>query len=169
MAGIKTEFSPGNSLFYPIESLPKLFNVVGTRSKKRFFEVIAEREKAGGEGISIEEYVEMIRVGLLWDKPGITIDEVWVIVKGYSGSIDDLENVVADAFANSQLTDMDTLEKKREIIKELKELEIKQMENLVALKKGVVNSQADELKVADTGEFRKSSPPKKKTKTSING
>lgn len=60
----KTEFLPGVFLSYPLESLPKLFAVVDTVSRKAFFEKIAELDKKGGEGLSIDKIIEMIWIGL---------------------------------------------------------------------------------------------------------
>ena len=176
MSGLKTEFTSGYSLFYPLESLPALFAVLGTKSRKRFYEVMNERLKSGGEGVSLEEQIEMLKVGLLWEHSGLTTDEVWKIASGFDGNLEALEDKLADAFADSGLTSRDTLERQRKNLKELKDIEVEQMENLISLKKGVVDKQKEDLKkqdeetkkriealkVADMGEAKKKTPPQRK-------
>lgn len=132
----KTEFLPGVYLSYPLESLPRLFAVVETVSRKAFFEKISELDKKGGEGLSIDKIIEMIWIGLQAENPGVTIEDAKQRASQFYDEYgqEALELRLVDAFADAKLTDKTALEKRRNLVLELRDLELQRMEYIVKAK-----------------------------------
>lgn len=161
----KTEFIQGLNLSYPVESLPKLFGTLGAVSKRGFFENMAELDKPGGGGMPLDKIIEIIRIGLIVERPLITFEEAQKLVSEYNNEFgyDGLENLVIDAFADAKLTDKNEIEKRRQFVKEIRELNIKKLECEVHSKQVDLEDVENKLKekVADMGEAKKATPKKK--------
>jgi hypothetical protein len=150
----KTEFLPGVFLSYPLESLPKLFAVVDTVSRKAFFEKIAELDKKGGEGLSIDKIIEMIWVGLQAETPGVTLDEARAHASQFYNEFgqEALELKLVDAFGDAKLTDKDAIEKRRNLLLELRDLELQRMEFMVRTKTKDLNEAESRMSGTDSGQ-----------------
>jgi hypothetical protein len=161
MAIPQTDFVNGSFLSYPIGNYVKLFSVLGTRTKRTFFEAIQKLDGKDGEGMSPDQMIGLFQVGLIPYKPGITFDETSELVQEYINSNGDsgLHVKLVDAFCDSGLSDRKTVDKQRKMIEELAKIEearneafIKQ--SWVELDKLNANLQkiSDELNKSVTGE-----------------
>lgn len=163
-----TEFIQGLTLSYPLGTLPSLFKTLGTVSKRGFFEKMAELDRPGGGGMPLDKIIEIIRVGLVAEKPAITIEEATELVSKYNEEYgyDALENLVIDAFADAKLTDKNEIEKRRQLVLEIRDLNMKKLEYEVHSKQADLEDVENrlKLKVADMGEVTKTLL-KKKAKT----
>jgi len=137
MVAEKTEFLDGIQLFYPLGVLPKLFASIETTSRKGFFEKLAKLDGPDGTGTPLENLIEFVRIGVLWDRPAFSQDEATALVskfyeeKGYEA----IEMTITEAFANSLLTDKEVLERNKKLAEEVKELQYKQVETALKKKK----------------------------------
>jgi hypothetical protein len=86
MAIPQTDFVNGSFLSYPIGNYVKLFSVLGTRTKRTFFEAIQKLDGKDGEGMSPDQMIGLFQVGLIPYKPGITFDETSELVQEYINS-----------------------------------------------------------------------------------
>lgn len=159
MTMAKTEFIEGIYVSYPLEYLPKLFAIFGTISRRAFFEKLAEIDGTGGEGLSIEQMAQIIQVGLLSERPQTTLDDTMKLVSKFNEEhgIEGLENFIIDAFGDAKLTDKKAVDKRRELLRELKELDLKRMEYAVQGRKLELEKTEKDIeeKVADMGEEKK--------------
>lgn len=132
----KTEFLPGVFLKYPLGSLPQLFSVLDTVSRKAFFEKIAQLDGQGGEGLSIEQYVKIIHVGLLAENPGTTYEDALKLVEKYNEEHgqQELESLIIDAFGDAKLSDKEVTDKRKALLKDIKDLELRRLEYAVHAK-----------------------------------
>lgn len=173
MTMAKTEFIEGIYVSYPLEYLPKLFAIFGAISRRAFFEKLAEIDGTGGEGLSIEQMAQIIQVGLLSERPQTTLGDTMKLVSKFNEEhgIEGLENFIIDAFGDAKLTDKKAVDKRRELLRELKELDLKRMEYAVQGKKLELEKAEKEIeeKVADMGEATKTTTakptPKMRAKT----
>lgn len=175
MAMAKTEFVEGVYVSYPLEFLPKLFAIFGTISRRAFFEKLAEIDSNEGEGLSIEQMAQIIQIGLLADRPQTTLEDAMKLVSKYNEErgLEGIENFIIDAFGDAKLTDKEAIDKRRALLRELKELDLKRLEYMVHSKQAELERTEKEIeaKVADMGEAPKPKPipikasPKKRTRT----
>lgn len=152
----RTEFIKGLYVSYPLGSLPKLFATLGASSKKAFFERMTALDSPGADGLPLDKYIEFIWIGLQTESPDMTLAEATCLISEFYDEfgLDGLENFVIDAFADARLSDKDAIEKRRQLILELKALEFQKMElNLKSryMEVSEAEKQLDQ-KVADLGE-----------------
>lgn len=167
----KTEFRPGFFVSFTLETLPKLFSTLGAVSRKGFFQKIGELDGPGGEGIPLEKYIEMINIGLEACKPGITIEETRKVVSEFvnENGLEALEEFIVDAFGDAKLSDKEYTDKKKELIKELRTLELSLMEAKIHERKTDIDSVEQKIaeRVADLGNRKnlivQNQPKKKRT------
>lgn len=116
MAMIKTEFIGGVSLSYPISIYPKLFAVLETRTKRKFFEKINELDGKDGEGMTPEQIIGIFHVGLMSSIPDITFKKTEEYVSDYIFEYGDEALIfkLVDAFVDSGLNDRKAVQKNRE-------------------------------------------------------
>lgn len=152
----KTEFIQGLNLSYPIESLPKLFGTLGAVSKRGFFEKMAELDKPDGGGMPLEKIIEIIRIGLIAEKPLVSFDEAQKLVSEYNNEYgyEGLEIIIIDALADAKLLDKKEVAQRRELLKELKAISLKKLELDVHSKQADLEEAEKKIleKVADMGE-----------------
>jgi hypothetical protein len=153
VAGIKTPFINGTSLFFTLESFPKLFATLNTRSRKQFFEMIKERQKVGGEGITDDEYVGMVQAGLLHENPAISFGEAKTLMGQFiaENDYDAFENKISYAFAHSGLTNLKALEESLAMGNDIKEIQMEEMKQAIAERKKALSPEQGE----DMGKQKK--------------
>lgn len=124
MAIAKTPFINGVSLSYPLGVFPDLFAVLGTRTKRTFFEKMYQLEGKGGEGFSPDQIVNMFRIGLITDIPEITYKQAEEYVQDYLTEYGDEELGIklVDAFVDAGLNNREIVEKERKKIQKRREL-----------------------------------------------
>jgi hypothetical protein len=165
MAGMKTGFISGKSLFYPLESLPALFGSVGTNSRKKFFQQLVKLDGADGEGLSTDKLIEFVRIGLMWETPAITTEDATQLANQFiiENDYEALENTIVDAFADSGLSNKELVCKQRAMLKELQDIQAQQMENMIEQKRNGLKPRDPPEKVVDMGEASPKPPTKLKT------
>lgn len=125
MAIPHTDFINGSFLSFPIGNYVKLFAVLGTRTKRTFFEQIQKIDGKDGEGMTPEQVIGMFQVGLLPYKPDITVEEASDLVQEYifANGNSGLNIKLVDAFCDSGLSDRKTVENQRKMIEELDKIQ----------------------------------------------
>jgi hypothetical protein len=156
MADQKTPFAEGYPLFYPLDSLSSLFDVVGAKSKKGFFERIAQLELEEKEGLPLDVIKKVIHIGVNFDPSDrISMDQTTKFINMFykENGYDALENLLYDAFADSGLIDKKDredgkkyMEERKRLIADQKFLELKELENRLAEKKKKIEEAEAERK-----------------------
>jgi len=115
MTGPEVEFIPGYSLFYTNRGQLKMYEMLGVRNYTHFIKAFNNIE-----GLDNEQLVKIVYAGLIWEKKGLTLEDVEDLIENefyikLRKNFEDLNSIIIDGLANSGLLDKKVIAAIREM------------------------------------------------------